>query len=159
MRKMAKNRQNFTVKKNVTFLFLIRFGWNLNSILTLSKASFLLIFSILGLKKQKLRFFKGLTKWDTYTLYVYKNQYTFNIRVNRKKPDLKILNTSKVIPPQRWAWTGWIYEFYLFTSSNSQSHPRILIGRRLIIYSVRRVWRRKYDWALAFTKERYSELD
>ena len=75
MAKNAKNRHNFTVKKNLTFLFLIRFGWNLNSILTLSKASFLLIFSILGLKKQKLRF---LTKsgyfCDIYARFLYQTK-------------------------------------------------------------------------------------
>ena len=62
-------------------------------------------------------FVKGLMKWDTYTLYVYKNQYTFNIRVNRKKPDLKILNTSKVIPlkdePERGEFTNFIYSLHL----------------------------------------------
>ena len=50
MRKGAQNCQNFTVK-NVTFLFLVGLGWNSNSILTLLKASFLLIFKAEAQKK------------------------------------------------------------------------------------------------------------
>ena len=56
MRKIAQNHQNFTVKKNVTFLFLVGLGWNSNSILTLLKTSFLWIFKAVAPKK-KLRFF------------------------------------------------------------------------------------------------------
>ena len=60
MRKMAKNRQNFTVKKKHNFFILdsiwLKFKLDLNII----KTTFLLIFSILGLKKQKLRFFNKI---------------------------------------------------------------------------------------------------
>ena len=56
MRKIAQNCKKFHRKK-VTFLFLIWFGWNSKSILTLLKASFLLIFKAVAPKNQKLRFF------------------------------------------------------------------------------------------------------
>ena len=54
---------------------------------------------------------KELLKWVFTNLFVYKNQYTFHAQINRKKPDLKISNTSEVIPPQRWPRSGCIYEF------------------------------------------------
>ena len=45
--------------------------------------------------------FKELLKWVFTYLFVYKNQYTFHLQIDRKKPDLKISNTTEVIPPQR----------------------------------------------------------
>ena len=64
MCRIAPNRQNFTVK-NVTFLFLVGLGWNSNSILTLLKASFLLIFKAVAPKNQKLRFLRDFSIFVT----------------------------------------------------------------------------------------------
>ena len=44
---------------------------------------------------------KELLKWDITYNFVYKNQYSFHLQIDRKKPDLKILNTTEVMPPQR----------------------------------------------------------
>ena len=51
--------------KNVTFLFLVRLGWNSNSILTLLKASFLLIFKAVAPKNQKLCFLRDFSIFVT----------------------------------------------------------------------------------------------
>ena len=44
---------------------------------------------------------KDLMKWVFTYISFYKNQYCFHLQNDRKKPDLKILNTTEVMPPQR----------------------------------------------------------
>ena len=51
--------------------------------------------------KGSCEFIKEYMKWVFTYLFVYKNQYTFHLEIDRKKPELKILNTAEVIPPQR----------------------------------------------------------
>ena len=45
--------------------------------------------------------FKDFMKWVFTYISFYKNQYCFHLQNDRKKPDLKILNTTEVMPPQR----------------------------------------------------------
>ena len=75
-----------------------------------------------------------------YIYFFYKNQHCFHLQNDRKKPDLKILNTTEVMPPQRWARRGWIYEFEM---------PFVAGEIELFIT----LWRKNYVTALPRTKK------